>query len=900
MSAVSWHAINIDSKTIAAMGSAYALEWYYENSSDIMVDSILSHYKNAGVAIAGIYVSKKNDYDAMRKPGLMASEENYYFKRIHRLVGSCIMPKFIVVASKLIKYPENVLNWGPYLFKTTNNVENLCKEFEVVATNGKLSFKDIRFLVISDQLRNLFNLARLGDVDWKKVLDDLADFGQDISGEELKDDLKDFGSAIASAGKQTKDINLKSLSRIGKAFHSSANEVMKIYDKYKEAYRNIRNGIEAKKQLLAVIKTTDAAGVAKLFQADDYSIEGFISNYLKDDKDQYYTQRWYIYTEDKGTKVIASYNPPCESYWFDDPNKKELGRRPEWQQNGWFELYSGKRDSPDKHACLNDEQTKDLKEKALSKTGWSSTKISTYEKSNPGHKLTITYTLNHKDVGDKYKTGFKYHHQYFCEFAYSVSIVDSWYIKHEVYEETFDSQSMDYETFIEKMNVRLKGYNDNKDINDENYGIEYKLGSDAPRYYEMADEKKMEGCNTVSFIASCSDGGNLAEGSFNWKENGNQGKSLQDPKSKNFAMRNSQETNEDEKELLEKQQQYTNEINALNKQISQNDAKMQDIIDRISQAKLAGNTTLVNQLRNEYDALDEKNTQLKQQVNVARQNLEQIEDAIDAYYSDKKEELDGDYRIPSNMQELQGMYRLQWTDEGEWVNGSGEYIFVRHAKCPSIGTEVTYTATLKLARKPEYVLGIRIHRAILSVDFKLSSHTDSENEIEVMQLDMNKSEQERTEEVNKRLKELMADYPDCSIRVNYQYSSKVEDDDDDEFAIHLLWAGDRLAIARNVESQLYEIYGQLVLMEKVLDTRETLLDFFMNRILEVVTRNGRGGIARLCLERWENAGIIAMQKDTVSNKGNGFHPGGTLQPDYRYDGKLDASGDLIESVKPYK
>ena len=146
----------------------------------------------------------------------------------------------------------------------------------------------------------------------------------------------------------------------------------------------------------------------------------------------------------------------------------------------------------------------------------------------------------------------------------------------------------------------------------------------------------------------------------------------------------------------------------------------------------------------------------------------------------------------------------------------------------------------------------------------------------------------------------MADYPDCSIRVNYQYSSKVEDDDDDEFAIHLLWAGDRLAIARNVESQLYEIYGQLVFLEKVLDTRETLLDFFMNRILEVVTRNGRGGIARLCLERWENAGIIAMQKDTVSNKGNGLFPGGTLQPDYRYDGKLDASGDLIESGKPYK
>ena len=134
--------------------------------------------------------------------------------------------------------------------------------------------------------------------------------------------------------------------------------------------------------------------------------------------------------------------------------------------------------------------------------------------------------------------------------------------------------------------------------------------------------------------------------------------------------------------------------------------------------------------------------------------------------------LDGAYRIPSNMRELQAMYKLQWQDEGEWVNGSGEYTFVRHAYCPSAKANVTYTAVLKLARKPKYFLGIRIHRPILSVDFTLSGNSSAENV--VMKLDMNKTEKERTEEVNKRLKELMEDMPDCSISIRYEYSNKVD------------------------------------------------------------------------------------------------------------------------------
>lgn len=851
VAALGWHNINVDLTTITAMGTAYGVEGAEEGNTATALDSIFQHYKSGGIAMAGIFVSKKNDRDAMRNPGLFASEENYYYKRIYSLVKDGIMPKFITVAAKFLKYPENVLYWGPYLLKTTSNVENLCKEFELVATNGKRSFKDIKFLVISDDLKKLFDLAQLGNVDWKALLDKLGDFGKDLSKDELKEDMKHFGDVIASAGQQTVDANLEKASKIGNIFHSSTDSIWMMYDKFRETYKQVKNGAKVKDLLMQVIVTPDAAGVARLFKIDDYNLTGYITNYLKELKGQYYTQRWYIYTEDSGTKVICTYKPDS----YEDRNDSR------W--NTAWNHYISPKDNEYCHSLTTAEKN-EIKNKANSLSGWNQEKVNVYNQNNPGHTCSITYTLNHEDRRESYKHGWgSTHHKRHCFYSYSVKVVDSWYIKQEIYEETFDSQSMDKETFEAKLKARLKSYNDNLDPNDENYGMVYKLGSDAPRFYTMADEKKLEGCNTVSFVANCSGGANLGEGSFNWKENSKSQKGSLTEQSKQFAMANNPDQSSDggDKELLQQKQQYTNEVNSLKKQISANDKKQQDLIDRIRAAKQANNYPLANRLQKEYDSLDATNAQLQNQLSVAQNNLNQTNQALTEYYNDMSDNLDGAYRIPSNMRELQAMYKLQWQDEGEWVNGSGEYTFVRHAYCPSAKANVTYTAVLKLARKPKYFLGIRIHRPILSVDFTLSGNSSAENVVEVMKLDMKKTEKERTEEVNKRLKELMEDMPDCSISIRYEYSNKVDtSDDESDNSIHLLWASDRLDIARDVEYQLTEIYSQLVFLEHVMQARQSLLDFLKHQILDVVTRRGRGTIAEYCLQRWEDASIAAMSK----------------------------------------
>ena len=211
--ALSWSSVNIDKVTAAAMSAAYETQALEEGNTASNINRILDHYHSAGLASAGIFQSMKKLRDARRNPGLFASEENYYYQRIFRLVKDGIMPKFITVAGKMLKQPDNAIHWGPYLLKTTTNVENLCKQFEVVVTNGRRSFKDIRFLVLNEDLQKIFDLTQLGEVDWKSLLGKLGEFGTGITQEEIAEDYKNLGSIIAQAGKAAYDSNLESASK---------------------------------------------------------------------------------------------------------------------------------------------------------------------------------------------------------------------------------------------------------------------------------------------------------------------------------------------------------------------------------------------------------------------------------------------------------------------------------------------------------------------------------------------------------------------------------------------------------------------------------------------------------------------------------------------------------------
>ena len=838
MSAQSYHAINIDAKTVAAMTAAYAIEEETERKTASDVDSILGHYTKASLSTAGIYLSKLKDRNAMREVGVFGSDENYYYQRILYLVKDGIMPKLIVVAAKMVKQPDNALYWGPYLFKTTKNVEQLCKQFELVVTNGKLSFKDVTFLVINEKLQKVFDLAQLGNVNWKELLEKVGDFNIKAAKEDIKNDIGKLGGVLATAGKGVVDSNMRDFSAIGRIFKSKPSEIYQLYQTFRSKYESIRNAGNVKAILMGVIGSNSADAVSRLFQVDNYSITGYVSNYIKELQGQHYKQRWYIYSDDSGSKVLCDYKPKAEANYDD-----------KW--NGWLHFVSP-RDNEYCHVLTSSEMAS-AKTESERLAGWNQAKVDKYNKEHPGHHATITYVLQHENRRESYKHGWgARHYKRHCFYAYSIKIVDSWSIKHEVHEEIFDSESMDEETFRKRMESQLKYWNSLESDKPFLQRVTYKLGNDARKYYTIADENKMKGCNSVVFLAKCDDGATLAEGSFNWKENGNQGKHLEDPKSKNFALDKTQVSTNGANELQQKKKGCQDEIKSLENQIRSMDKQMSSLISQMNQAKMAHDNNKVAALRAQYDTVSNNQTALKRQLSQVQSNLAQIDNAIAEYYKDLNEDNGSPYRINSNMRELASLFQLSWQDAGEWVNGDGQYIFVRHAYCAQVKSQVTYTAVLKLQSKPKHFLGIRIHRAILSVDYKLSAAYSAENVIETMNLDMSLSEKERAAKVNERQKQLMEDMPDCSITVRYNYAKNMPNEEGSD-AIHLLWASDRLDVARDVEYQLSVIYSQLVLLEKVMNDRQTIKDFLTNQLLNPITRKSRGTIAEYALGRWTDA-----------------------------------------------
>ena len=398
MSAQSYHTVNIDEGTVAAMTAAYAIESETERLTVSDVDSILGHYTKASLSTAGIYLSKLKDRNAMRDAGLFSSDENYYYQRILYLVKDGIMPKLIVVAVKMVKQPDNALYWGPYLFKTTQNVEQLCKQFELVVTNGKLSFKDVVFLVINEKLRKIFDVSQLGNVNWKDLLEKIGDFDIKAAKENIKKDISNIGEVLATAGKDAVNGNLKDFSAIGKIFKSKPSEIYQLYKTFRSKYESIRNAGNVKEILMSVIQSTDADAVSRLFQIDDYNISGYISNYVKELKGQHYRQRWYIYSEDSGNKILAEYKPS---------HPRNTNDNSAW--TGWKYKENFERKTTPSFPTLSPQEYNELKRQAEMSTGWNAARKSQYEHQHPGHTITIDYAMDsYSYIRDKDGKGVKF------------------------------------------------------------------------------------------------------------------------------------------------------------------------------------------------------------------------------------------------------------------------------------------------------------------------------------------------------------------------------------------------------------------------------------------------------------------------------------------------------------
>ena len=815
-----YYSVNIDYETAAAMLAAYNAEGAMELMGDESVRVMLKHYKNAELATAGIFLTKYMDYKHLKDAGRFGNaEENAYYKRIYRIVSQNIIPKTWDVAKLLVKYPDRAPYWVPFLIKTCEDTKGLCMQFESVVTNNTLSFRNIPFLTVSENIRKSFDLAHLGGVDWENTFDNISSLADNITLDDLQMDLEDIvatGAALASAGGVNE--NFVKNSRVGQLFGGAPQKIYSLYNTAGQLFETLANdGTEAK--VLAILGGTDEAALANLFETGDYDIDKMISDYSTNAENRYYTQRYYIYSRDAGSETLCNYTPPTDDW--------NVIYGPQWTRfdTGDSQFYPSS--SQREQALANSE----------SYAGWSRSRVEQLNRQNDGFDYYMNYYTSAYIIS---RNGSQIQKAY----AYNITVTKSWNHIEEVYEDVFDSYSMDLNGFLAKMNAKLDSYN--KEHEDDGTGRRYYLGMDSKNYYQATDAAHIKGVSSVSFTVHCTDGQKLGEGSTSWKENGDQGKSLSE-QSKRFAMETSLPDTNPTAELDEMLRQQQNVIDGLESQISSLETERNNVSTQLRD--LGYDAKLMERFRE----LDNQISALEAQLTTAKNKYREIEKARDEALNDFANEKDDVTRIPAIMHDVQAAYHITWEGEGYW---SG-YEYIRKGKMSNMESLVTFRARLSLKRKPSYFLGIRYHRAILQIDWELTSEYSYSDVVDMMELDMSQTDEQRAAQVNQRLSEIAQDYPSCSVEADYTPGTQVDAEDDDGLP-HLLWASNRLAIARDVEARLVTIYTKLAMLERYILTSRSLKEMIFNSIMNGIDHSKRRSIGIEALNRWKESASQAV------------------------------------------
>ena len=809
-----YYSVNFDAKTVAAMVAAYGTGTVAEAYYDEQVQNILKHYKASEVATAGIFASKFLERKALTDLGIWSSAtENYYYRRIYHLVAHKIIPKTWIVAKLMLRSPQTALHWCSYLMKVCDDTKSLCMQFESVVTNSTLSFSDIAFLEINEEIASILKLSEIGNVDWQRLFDDISKVPGNFTKENLKADLDKLyrmGAGLATSGITNIGNALLQQNSFHELMNGKVSKVIDIYEHYNGLFEQLEDN--AGQTILGIVGGEE--NVAGLFKFSDYNLTSWITDYLDETAGNYYTQRWYIARRDRGSVSLCDYYPPT-----DDKSILEGGE--------WIRFKTS-----DPNFYPNASQ----KEQALSNSeryaGWSRNRVQQLNNANDGFSYTINYYQNSYII----KKGKK---QTKKAYAYEIHVTKSWNNEEIVYEDVFDSYSMNLNTFKAQLNAHLSEFNDNED------GYVYYIASDSRNYYQATNEEKLKGCETVTISVTCSDGATLGQGTTQYKCR-KCGSTL-NAHSKECAMKTTAESEElDLSELDAMQREADNKVYALQSQISALEKENESLIKQIANASVEDAVPL----RQKYNENKAEIDRLKPELAAWQHKQEEIAQAKKEAKSDNDVQTDDYYRIPAIMQDGKTAYNITWQDNGSW-NG---YTYVRKGTIPNINGIITFKATLKIARKPKYFLGIKIHRAILQISWDLTTEYSDTHVVEVITLDPDMSDKEKTKLVNDRIAEIAKEYPKCKITTEYARTAPQEDTKTNDM-YHLLWSSDRLEIAREVDSRLTKIYADLVSLEKMMHYRRSIIDVLKDVLPPVDDDQGRRlSLVEECHDRWmENA-----------------------------------------------
>ena len=821
-----YYSVNYDKRTVAEMTAAFASEAATEAYYAEQVAKIREYYQAAEVAAAGIFTSKFLDRRALTDLGLWTSStENYYYRRIYNMVSAKIMPKIWTVAGMMLRSPQNALYWGSYLYKVCEETKTLCYQFESIVTNSRLSFKDIAFLEINQELAAILKLSELGDVDWKNLLDNFSDIGSNFTKDNLKEDIDNLyamGVSLASAGAGNAVNSIIGNSNFNGSLMDKTSSVIEIAENTYDLYNNLSTN--AGNTLLQFVGGQD--GIANLFSLSNYNATAWITDYAREAMGQYYTQRWYIYSVDQGREKLCDYYPPTDddAILYGDHWYRISTKDPDFYPS-----------SSQREAALQNSENH---------AGWSRSRVQQLNNSNDGYNYSINY-YSSSYILSKKKSG-----QYAKAYAYEIHVTKSWYRQEVKYEDVFDSYSMDMATFRAGLNARLVELNDNED------GIRYYLGSDSKRYYQATNAEKMVGCETATISVTCHDGTKLGEGSTQYKCSKCGGSVNAHTKQCSMATSVTSES-VNTSEIDAKIAETESRIASIDSEIARLEAENANLLKLIQTSSVED----AAKYRQQYNANKDRISVLKSEKSTAEKELADYNQAKQEAVDGENAVTDDYYRIPAIMQDCKNAYNLSWNGTGAWEGNT----FVRTATMPNINGTITFKATISIARKPKYFLGIKIHRAIVQISWTLTTEYSDTQVVAVINLDPSKTDQQKADEVNAKLSEIAREYPSCDPTVEYAKSSPVESDDTED-TYHLLWSSDRLDIARQIDSRLTKIYADLGSLEKMMHYKHSIIDI-LRSIAPLDTDQGRRlTLIEKCRKRWLRHAANSAHSDTYNGK----------------------------------
>lgn len=777
--------VDYDYKGATMAEAAYLALAKAEGLNAESIIDILDHYTSAEVASAGIWLSKFLERKALKDEMIFSSAENHYYKVILFMVTKRITPRMIRIGKELLRYPEQFLYWGPYLFKTSEDVMNLCAQFEAIVTNGKKGFSSSDFLQLSPALQEYFDFSKLGNVNWQEMWDRITNFPTP-KWEDFREDFKELFGAVspvnlAIAGEE----NIQGrATHIFDKFAEAPESLPDLFDQVQEAFSDVTSGAAVKSILEGVIgDLKDSLAVERLFDLGNYNVGNYINDYVNQLKGQFYTQLWYIYRVENNASRYYT-----QKYVI--------------KQNG-TEVYFMEYDSRSNKGDFDKKMTE---------------MVAAYRKMYPDDRIEmVTEPRITKYVG----------------YGQGSEVI--------VYDQLFDSRINHEVVFEKEFNQRIETLMKDQEVDFPWMKIEYKIGKGEKYYYEFESAETVRNTASASFTVNCHDEVELAKGGFNFKVNERYNSSkmneyayprgmIPDKQPEDVALweekiADLEEKIQKNKDLIDEYQQKITEIQAV--------------------ADTTSNYTDRNRLLNEITSYRIKINNLNS-TNIGLQDqLDEVNEVYENYQIDYTEDLDGPYRIPTLENDLAGDFHLHWDAAGSW---SG-HTYTRPAHIVGMEGAVKFIAEVKQERGEKRFLGIRYHRAIIGVEYRLVSEQQTSETVDVIEFSDDMSDEEKANLINQKRQEVQGQFPSCNVTVVKSEKDPPEKEAKEE-AFHLLWMSDRVALARFIEYRLRQIDGQLAFIERNLFIKRNVLDDFKKAFLQGVPRWRTSTPGGAALQRW--------------------------------------------------